>query len=190
MAGLRTYEEAKQFISQLHEACQAVRDLPVVTVAQIHGLCLGGALELAAACDFRYATRSSTFSMPETKYGIHSVIEARLLANIVGWQRTKEMVYLAKMYRADQMQKWRLVDELCEDVQQLESKVAEVVQTVASYGPQAMRAQKRLVRLWEENDLVSGVEAGIDAYAGMFRDGGSEPAKYMKAFTERKVPKS
>lgn len=186
MAAISSYKEARQFISRLHEACQAVRDLPVVTVAQIHGLCLGGALELAASCDFRYATRASKFSMPETKYGIPSVIEARLLANIVGWQRTKEMVYLAKMYSAEEMEKWGLVDTICQDGQELEVKVAEVVNTVASYGPQTMRSQKRLVKLWEESDLLTGVEAGIDAYASMFNDGGSEPAKYMKAFTERK----
>ena len=186
MAKLNNYGDAKAFISRLHEACQAMRDLPVVTIAQIHGLCLGGGLELAAACDSRYATRTSSFSMPETKYGIPSVIEARLLANIIGWQKTKEMVYLAKFYDAEEMQRWGLVDMSCEDIQDLEEKVTEVVKTVTSYGPETMRAQKRLVRVWEENDLVSGVDAGVDAYASMFKDGGSEPVEYMKIFTERK----
>lgn len=43
--------------------------------------------------------------MPETRYGIPSVIEARLLANIIGWQKTKEMVYFAKFYDADEMER-------------------------------------------------------------------------------------
>jgi enoyl-CoA hydratase/carnithine racemase len=63
--------------------------------------------------------------MPETKYGIPSVIEARLLANIVGWQKAKEMVYFAKFYDGEQMEKWGLVDESCEDVEELEKKVSE-----------------------------------------------------------------
>lgn len=187
MAVLNNYDDAKAFISQLHEACQTMRDLPVVTIAQIHGLCLGGALELAASCDFRYATRTSTFSMPETKYGIPSVIEARLLANIVGWQKAKEMVYFAKFYDGEKMEKWGLVDESCGDVKELEKKVSEVVGLVASYGPETMRSQKKLVRLWEEKDLITGVEAGVDSYASMFKDGGSEPATYMKVFTDRKL---
>jgi enoyl-CoA hydratase/carnithine racemase len=186
MAMLNNYDDAKAFISWLHEACQAMRDLPVVTIAQIHGLCLGAALELAASCDFRYATRTSTFSMPETKYGIPSVIEARLLANIVGWQKAKEMVYFAKFYDGEQMEKWGLVDESCEDVEELEKKVSEMAGLVAAYGPETMRSQKRLVRLWEEKDLVTGVEAGIDSYASMFKDGGSESSSYMKQFTDRK----
>ncbi|OQU97073.1 hypothetical protein CLAIMM_03074 [Cladophialophora immunda] len=189
MAAIDNYNDAKDFISRLHGACQAARDLPVVTVAQIHGLCFGGALELAAACDFRYATHESSFSMPETKFGIPSVIEARLLVNIVGWQRTKELVYLAKVYNAKEMEKWGLVDASYEDAQQLQQRVDKVVELVASYGPEAMRAQKRLVKLWEETNLTFGVKAGIDSFASMFSDGGSEPAKYMREFTERKHSK-
>lgn len=186
MAALNNYDDAKAFISQLYDACQAMRDLPVVTIAQIDGLCLGGALELAASCDFRFATRRSTFSMPETKYGIPSVIQARLLVNIVGWQKAKEMVYFAKLYDGQQMEKWGLVDESCGSTKELEKKVSEVVGLVASYGPETMRSQKRLVRLWEEKDLAAGIEAGVDLYASMFKDGGSEPATYMKVFMDRK----
>lgn len=186
MAKLKTYDEAKAFISQLHDALQAIRDLPVVVIAQIDGLCLGGGLELAAACDFRYATRQSSFSMPETKYGIPSVIEARLLANIIGWQKTKEMVYFAKFYDAEEAERWGLVDRCCETLEALEEVVAESVASITSFGPQTMREQKRLVKIWEEENLVTAVEAGVDSYARMFRDGGSEPGYYMKAFTERK----
>ncbi|OAL21709.1 hypothetical protein AYO22_07651 [Fonsecaea multimorphosa] len=189
MATINNYNDAKDFISRLHGACQAARDLPVVTIAQIHGLCFGGALELAAACDFRYATHESSFSMPETKFGIPSVIEARLLANIVGWQRTKELVYLAKVYNAKEMEKWSLIDASYEDTRQLQQEVDKVVELVASNGPEAMRAQKRLVKLWEETNLAFGVRAGLDAFASMFSDGGTEPAKYMREFTERKHSK-
>ncbi|KAJ6144291.1 hypothetical protein N7470_008186 [Penicillium chermesinum] len=167
MARLQSYQDAMQFISELHEACQAMRGIPGVTIAQIDGLCLGGGLELAAACDFRYATRRSTFSMPETKYGIPSVIEARLLANIIGWQKTKEMVYFAQSYSTEEVAQWGLVDRSCGTPEQLEET-------------------KRLVAIWEESDLITGVRAGIDSYARMFDDGGSEPKHYMKAFTDQK----
>lgn len=186
MAELKSYDEGRKFITELHEACQAMRDVPVVTIAQIDGLCLGGGLELASACDFRYATLRSTFSMPETKYGIPSVIEARLLANIIGWQKTKEMVYFAKFYDAEEVQRWGLIDKCCKDAENLEQAVTEAVQKITSFGPKTIREQKRLVKIWEETDLKAGVEAGIDSYARMFEDGGSEPSYYMKLFTERK----
>ncbi|KAJ6440164.1 enoyl-CoA hydratase [Purpureocillium lavendulum] len=179
MAQLASYDAAKQFITELHRACQAVRDVPVPTMARIDGLCLGGGLELAAACDFRYATRRSTFGMPETKFGIPSVVEARLLANIVGWQRAKEMVYFARTGGGT-------TAAACETPRDLDDVVTEAVAALTALGPRAVREQKRLVRIWEESDLVAGIEAGVDAYARMFSDGGSEPARYMKPFLERK----
>lgn len=186
MAKLRTYDQAKKFITEVHQACKALRDIQVPTLARIDGLCLGAGLELVSACDFRYATQASTFGMPETKYGIPSVIEARLLANIIGWQKTKEMVYFAKTYKASDMEKWGLVDQSCDVVEELDRVVSEAVETITSHGPLAMREQKRLCRIWEETGLIHGIEAGVDCYARMFSDGGSEPGHYMKAFTERK----
>lgn len=186
MAELKTYGQAKKFITEVHEACKALRDIQVPTLARIDGLCLGAGLELASACDFRYATQASTFGMPETKYGIPSVIEARLLANIIGWQKTKEMVYFAKVYKASEMEKWGLVDQSCDVVEELDRVVSDAVEKIASHGPLAMREQKRLCRIWEETGLIHGIEAGVDCYARMFSDGGSEPGHYMKAFTERK----
>lgn len=186
MTHLKSYDDAKKFITELHHACQAMRNVPVPAIARIDGLCLGGGLELAASCDFRYATSRSTFGMPETKFGIPSVVEARLLANIIGWQRTKEMVYFAKSYDAVEMERWWLVDQSCESAEELDEVVMDAVTTISSFGRQAMREQKRLVRIWEESDLVTGIEAGVDSYARMFNDGGSEPAHYMKVFTERK----
>ncbi|UNI19441.1 hypothetical protein JDV02_005625 [Purpureocillium takamizusanense] len=186
MARLQSYDDAKAFITALHRACQAVRHLPVPSIARIHGLCLGGGLELAAACDFRYATRASTFGMPEARYGVPSVVEARLLANIVGWQRAKEMVYFARIYGAPEMERWGLVDGCCATVEELDGVVAGAVAGITALGPGAVREQKRLVRIWEESDLGTGIEAGVDSFARMFSDGGEEPARYMKAFTERK----
>ncbi|KAL2413626.1 hypothetical protein ABEF95_004279 [Exophiala dermatitidis] len=198
MSHLSTPQQARTFITHLHQACLAVRSLPVITIAQIDGLCLGGGLELAASCDFRYATARSTFGMPETRYGIPSVIEARLLVNIVGWQRTREMVYFATSdYSATQMAEWGLVDEVCgdgggcgsggDDAEALEKRVDEKVRLLAKNGPIAMRVQKSLVREWEECGGVNeGVEKGIEAFARMWEDGGGEPKRYMREFTERK----
>lgn len=185
MAALTSNDEARRFITAVRDACQALRDLPVVTVARIHGLTFGAGLELAASCDFRYATSQSQFSMPEVVLGIPSVVQARLLANVIGWQKTKELVYLGKHIDGSTAFQWGLLDQVYEGPNELDAAVEEVVRNLASNGPQAMRAQKRLIRLWEERDLQTGVDAGVDSFASMWDDGGSEPKEYMKRFTER-----
>ncbi|KAK5051624.1 hypothetical protein LTR84_003276 [Exophiala bonariae] len=186
MSALQDASAARTFISNLATLCETFRTLPCLTVAQIHGLCLGGGLELAACADFRYATAASSFSMPETKYGIPSVIHARLLPDLIGWQRAREMVYLARFYGASEMREWGLVDRLCADEEELESQVHGLVREVARHGVRAMRVQKELVRVWGEEDLKTGIERGVESFATMFRDGAQEPRLYMKEFTGRK----
>ncbi|KIV81382.1 hypothetical protein PV11_03573 [Exophiala sideris] len=191
MAALTSQDEARKFITAVRDACQALRDLPVVTMARIHGLCFGAGLELAASCDFRYATSDSKFSMPEVVLGIPSVIQARLLANIIGWQKTKELVYMGTHLDGAAAAQCGLIDQVHEGPGELDAALDEIVENLVSQGPQAMRAQKRLVKLWEESDLQTGVDAGVDSFASMWEDGGSEPKEYMKRFTERqRKPKS
>lgn len=187
MGAIRSSADARRFITAVHDACKALRDMPVLTVASIHGLTLGAGVELAASCDFRYATKISAFSMPEVALGIPSVVQARLLANIIGWQRTKEMVYFAKRIDAQTATHWGLVDHVYDTREDMDAARVELTtKTIVNNGPQAMRAQKRLVKLWEETDLDTGVEAGIEEFASMWNDGGSEPQEYMRPFLQRR----
>jgi enoyl-CoA hydratase/carnithine racemase len=186
MSSLTTTGGARSFITAVHEACRAVRELEVVTVARIDGVTFGAGLEIAAACDFRYATGTSHFGMPEVALGIPSVVEARLLANIVGWQKTKELVYFGRVIDAATAASWGLVDGVDDN---LDSLVYPTLSGIAANGPRAMRAQKRLVQTWEDCDLQAGIAAGVDSFAGMWDDGGVEPKKYMGAFLEQRRAK-
>ena len=84
---------AHAFITRLHLACAAIRELPVPVIARIHGYCLGAGLEIAASCDLRVASDAATFGMPEVTVGIPSVIEAALLPGLVGTGRARALVY-------------------------------------------------------------------------------------------------
>lgn len=186
MAALETPEQATRLISHVRDACAAIRDLPVITIASIQGPVFGAGLEIAASCDFRCATPDSTFAMPEVKLGIPSVVQARLLANIIGWQRTKRLVYLAETVDAATAEQWGLVDFLAHSTEHDAAMEAFIASTVAANGPEAMKAQKRLVRLWEETDLVTGVDAGVESFASMFEIGAREPNEYMGQFLRRR----
>jgi hypothetical protein len=88
MSNMSSYEEAHEFITLVHNACAALRDiLPVPVIARIHGFCLGAGLEVAASCDLRVATKDSLLGMPEVKIGLPSVVEAAYLPGLMGWGR-------------------------------------------------------------------------------------------------------
>ena len=60
MSQMSSYEQAHAFITHVHNACAALRDVPVPIIGRVHGFSLGAGLEILASCDLRVATKDST----------------------------------------------------------------------------------------------------------------------------------
>ena len=176
-------ESAATFIRTLHEACQAIRDLPVPVIASIRGYCLGAGLELAAACDLRVASDDASFGMPEVAVGIPSVIEAALLPPLVGWGRTRELVFLGGRWDAFEARAAGLLQRVT-TAADLDAAVGEWTAAIVANAPRAIRAQKALLREWESRPLSEAIEAGIRTFAESYRH--DEPREYMRRFLDRR----
>ncbi|ETI19994.1 hypothetical protein G647_09009 [Cladophialophora carrionii CBS 160.54] len=186
LANLATPDQARSLILKVCEAGQAIRETAVPTIAQIQGRCYGAGLELAASCDFRYALEGTHFAMPEVVLGIPSVVQARLLANIIGWQKTRQLLLVGNNIDTDLASTWGLVDSVCPTADSLHFNVLETAQSICDNGPLATKSQKRLINYWEENDLKSGIDASVDAFAEAFEGGAAEPKEYTQRFFARK----
>jgi enoyl-CoA hydratase/carnithine racemase len=173
---------ARRFITTLHEACQAIRELPAPVIARIAGYCLGGGLEVAASCDLRVASEASTFGMPEVRVGIPSVIEAALLPSIVGWGRARELVYTGEAWGAGEALAAGLVEKVVA-ASELDGAVEGWVTAILANGPRAMRSQKALIARWERLPIDEAIAAGIEAFEAAFET--PEPQEYMRRFLER-----
>ena len=185
MAEIASTEDAEAFIGTVHRMCQAVYTSPAVTIARIDGLCFGAGLELVACCDFRYGTERSQFSMREVAVGIPSVVQARLLANIMGWQKAKRLVLLGLIEKASKMHKEGLLDECFADAKDMDQYINEEIKLLGSYSQAAIESQKRLNRYWEEHDQAAGIERGIYEFGRMFDDGGESVKQVMGQFFKR-----
>ena len=175
--------DAAPFISALHGVCAAIRSAPVPVIAAIRGYCLGAGLEVAAACDMRIAADDAAFGMPEVRVGIPSVIEAALLPRLIGWGRTGFLLYTGDMIPAERAYEWGLLEQVV-PADGLEAALEALLDSLAKTGPNAVRAQKRLMRRWEGLALDEAVEAGIPAFVEAF--GSDEPRLMMRAFLDRK----
>ena len=105
-------DSAREFITLVHRCCGGFHRLPVPVIARIDGYALGGGLELAAACDLRVASDRAVFGMPEVRVGIPSVVEAALLPQLIGWGRTKLLVYTGDNIDARTALEWGLVEKV------------------------------------------------------------------------------
>ena len=186
MAGLDE-ESARAFITRLHEACAALRKLPVPVIARISGYCLGAGLEVAASCDLRVASEQSCFGMPEVRVGIPSVIEAALLPRLMGWGKAARLIYTGETISAREAAGWGLVESVVPE-EQLDEAVTRWVEAILEAGPRAVRLQKALLRQWETLSLDEAIERGIESFAEAFRS--DEPRRLMKGFLQRKRERS
>jgi enoyl-CoA hydratase/carnithine racemase len=151
---------AREFLTQVHSVCRVCRELPVPVIARIQGPCFGAGLELAAACDMRVAADTALFGMPEVKLGLPSVVEAALLPQLIGWGKTRWMVYTGENIDADTALPWGLVEKVVE-AGELDAAVEEWVAAIVESGPRAIRLQKELVRSWESMPVTDAIQEGI-----------------------------
>lgn len=183
MAGLDR-QSARAFISLLHEACVALRDLPVPVIARIDGYCLGAGLEIAASCDLRVASDQSTFGMPEVRVGIPSVIEAALLPRLIGWGKASELIYTGEPISAAEALDCGLVERVVpRDL--LDQAVARWAEAIIRAGPGAVRLQKALMREWERLPLGQAIERGIESFGKAYDT--DEPGRMMQQFLNQRV---
>ena len=174
---------AEAFITRLRDLCEAVRAFPAPVIARVPGWCLGGGLEVAAACDFRIAAHDAKFGMPEVRVGIPSVIHAALLPRLIGWGRARWLVMTAENIDAPTAQAWGLVDVVAPEGG-LDAAVEHTVAALLACGAEALRAQKGLLRQWEELPLKESVDLSIKVFGRSFLT--DEPTRLMREFIERK----
>src|ERR1700761_2647718 len=176
-------KSAEKFITGFRDLCEAVRTFPAPVIARMPGWCLGGGLEVAAACDFRVAAHDAKFGMPEVRVGIPSVIHAALLPRLIGWGRARWLLMTAENIDAPTALAWGLIDRIAPSGG-LDAAVENVVAMLLECSPDALRAQKDLLRRWEELPLKESVDLSIGVFGQSYLTGA--PQRLMGDFVNRK----
>ena len=173
---------ARALIDALRTTIRALEEVPVPTIARLHGHVLGGALELVLACDLRIAAASCRLGMPEITVGIPSVIQAALLPGLIGWGRTAELLLGGRPVEATEAERWGLVNRAVEE-DALDREVEGWVDRLLALPADALRLQKALLARWRRVDLDTAVTLSMDAFVRAYATG--EPRRAMQAFFER-----
>lgn len=162
-----TPADARRFITELGEVMKAIRQAPVPSVCAVRGYCLGGAMEIAMACDLRVAATDAVFGMPEIAVGIPSVLDAALLPQHVGLSMAKEILLTGELYPAAAFVGTGFLNATVEP-EYLDDAAAELASRVGRHSRPAIAAQKRLFETWQEVGLGAGIAASIGEFAEAF----------------------
>lgn len=160
-------DKAEVFIRRISGLCTAIRNTSVPVVALISKACIGAGLEVAASCDIRVATEDAKFSMPEVLLGIPSVVQARLLCDIVGWARARHLMLTGDTWTAQEAYEAGLVTKIFKNKEEMHKWATIYMQRLNSDSV-VYREQKKLMIDWEKQSVEEGIEAGARCFADAF----------------------
>jgi len=157
--------------------------LPIPTLTAIHGYCLGGALELALAADFRIADETAVFGLPEVALGIlPSSGGTHRLVRLLGTARAKELALLRERLDAQEALRVGLVTEVVPRGAAL-ARALELAQRLAALPPLAVTLTKEAIDALGESSREAALLVERLAYAALAQTG--EARAGVDAFARR-----
>jgi 2-oxoglutaroyl-CoA hydrolase len=151
------------------------------------GYCFGVGFELSLACDFRIASETALYALPEQKLGqIPGSGGSARLQKMIGITRTKDIVMRSKRITAKQAFEWGIVTECVPDAE-LEKATDKLVDELRTFAPLAQRTAKKLLNDTEDSILSIAIELEGHCYSRLrqsddFKEG-------VEAFNAKRPPK-
>lgn len=123
---LKAPEKLAENNAWVQSAQQKLAKLSCATIAKVNGICVGGGLGIATACDFRVSSPQTRFAITPAKLGlVYSIGDTRRLVNIIGYAKAKELLCTGKQIDASTALQWGLLTDLVEH-EDLDDKVNEL----------------------------------------------------------------
>ena len=151
------------------------------------GYCFGVGFELSLACDFRLASETTLYALPEQKLGqIPGSGGSARLQKMIGITRTKDIVMRSKRITAKQAFDWGIATECVPDAE-LEKTTDKLVDELRTFSPMAQRTAKKLLNDTEDSTLSIAIELEGHCYSRLrqsddFKEG-------VEAFNAKRPPK-
>lgn len=156
-------------------------------IAAINGTCVGGGLELAMACDLRFAARSARFGLPENNLGlIPGVGGCSRLVKLVGFGRAKELVLTGEIITAEDALRHGLVTRVVDDGA-LPTEARALAERLLGKAPQALGIAKRVIQNCVSADLQTA--RTIESFGQSILIKTRDHREGVTAFREKRRPK-
>jgi 2-oxoglutaroyl-CoA hydrolase len=179
-------EASPEHVSKLAWNIAAPARCTKPVIAANRGFCFGVGFELSLACDFRIATDTTFYALPEQKLGqIPGSGGSARLQQMVGIGRTKDIVMRSRRIPGKQAYEWGIVVECVAD-SQLEATTDALVDELRAFSPLAQRTAKKLLNDTEDAPLSIAIELEGHSYSRLrtsddFREG-------VEAFHSKRKP--
>jgi methylglutaconyl-CoA hydratase len=160
-------------------------ELPMPTIAAVHGPAMAGGAGLAILCDFTLAVPTAKFGFPEVRIGFVPALVSVFLALQIGDKRTRDILLTGRHFDAAEAHRMGIVNEVVAP-EALMERVHSLAHTLAVNSPESLAATKRLMaaqhKAWIDSAIALAMEASARAReTGDFSEG-------LAAYLEKRKP--
>jgi enoyl-CoA hydratase len=174
-------------VLRLQASITAVAQCPKPVIAAVHGYCIGGGVDLIAACDIRLASADAIFSVREAKVAIVADLGSlQRLPSIIGAGHLAELAFTGKDITADRAKEIGLVNQVASDAEGVHKAAYELATEIAANSPVAVQGTKAILAANEGRTVAEGLDYVATWNAGMLHS--DDLVEAMAAFMERRPP--
>ncbi len=181
-----TPDRVGQMLSSFHAIFRKLWSSDWITIAAVHGNCLGGGMELATFCDFLIATHTARFGQPEIKLGCFPPVAAVTLPALVGPRRALELILTGRTLTAADAHALGLVTQVVGE-NELESAVAKLIGELQALSPVALSLTRRAILRASGLDFERALAEMEELYLGTLMKT-NDAVEGIRAFIEKRQP--
>lgn len=155
----RASEQLRRTILDLQDVLSSLERCRKPVLAAVHGACVGAGLDLAVACDLRYASADAQFVLKEVDMGLAADVGVlQRLPRIVGEGVARELAYTCRAVSGSEAAELRLVNRCFDTPEELAKGVLELARALAAKSPLALRGTKHAITYARDHSIADGLD--------------------------------
>lgn len=151
-----TPDKVAVMVNKFHAVIRALISTKKVTIASVHGHCLGGGAELAMVCDMVYTADNAAWAFPEIKLGCYPPVAATALAALVGQKHAAELMLTGRTISGQDAANIGLANRAIAEAE-VEAVVQETVRQLSNLSPAALAVAKKAMYGWDSMHFDKGL---------------------------------
>ncbi len=154
----RKREQIRRLVKKLQAPIQAIDHCAKPVIAAIHNACVGGGVDVVSACDIRYCTKETYFSIKEIDMGMVADLGTlQRLPKLISPAFAAEMAYTGRRVYGPEAAQRDIVNNCYESKGEMMEKVVEIAQLIASKSPLSIRGTKEILRHTRDHTVEDGL---------------------------------
>ena len=185
----RMRENLRRVILDMQDTLTSLERCRKPVLAAIHGVCIGGGIDLISCADMRYCASDAYFSIKEIDIGMTADVGTlQRLPRLIGEGMARELAYTGRRFTAAEAREMRLVNKVFDSREALQAGVREMATTIAAKSPLAIRGTKEMITYARDHSVADSLNynatwnaamlLGDDIQEAMMSTMGKRPAEF------------